>query len=969
MSTEFITYPSFGHIPTYPTFTALPAVASQGDLAITLDTLTLYIYNAALPGWQAIGSPGDVLSIGTLDGNAPSVNGATILAGALILQSASVLYPGLVNTNTQSFAGNKTFTGTISASNLSGTNTGDVTLTAVGSSPNANAASLSGQVLTLQPASGSFPGVVSTTTQSFAGNKTFTGAISASNLSGTNSGDVTIGTANGLSLVGQALSLGLASTSTTGALSSTDWNTFNSKAPSGAYLTGLTGDIQASGAGVAPSTILFIQGNPIYNTTGTVNVVFSASPTLTGTLNAGSGVFSSTLSASNLSGTNTGDQTITLTGDVTGSGTGSFATTIASNVVSNSKLAQMPTLTLKGNNTGGTANASDLTVSQVQSLLSVPTSSSPLPLNAGGTGTSAASANAAFNALSPLTTKGDLLGFSTVNARLPVGTDGQNLVADSTQPLGIKWASATAGTSVIGTIDGNGASANGLSISGVTLYAQSASASNPGMINTTTQSFAGDKTFTGTISASNLSGTNSGDVTLGNVGSSPNLNAASLSGQVLTLQPASSGFPGVVTTGTQTFAGNKTFTGTISASNLSGTNTGDQTITLTGPVTGSGTGSFATTIGNNVVTLGNIAQIGGPSFLGNSGGVTSNVAVLNATTATSMLNLFTSSLQGLVPSSGGGTTNFLRADGTFAAPSGSFTNPMTTLGDIIYEDNTPTAVRLAGNTTSTKKFLTQTGTGSVSAAPGWGTIAAGDVPTLNQNTTGTAANITATSNSTLTTLSSLSLPGSQVSGAVATATAPGTGSAHGAVTLDSSGHFQSVAPGTSGNVLTSNGTDWASTAPAAGPTGSYWSGYTGGTNFTVSASSYTDFSNSGGNAVTQRTGSGITVTAAGSNLPGITWTPASSSAVYLITAFCAPHPGTLNNVSLRLYDGSTEITQVGWYQSTSVPVRLTAVYAPATSSAVTVKLQACASSSSTVTISAQGQVSEGLIEWTLVRIV
>ncbi len=37
-------------------------------------------------------------------------------------------------------------------------------------------------------------------------------------------------------------------------------------------------------------------------------------------------------------------------------------------------------------------------------------------------------------------------------------------------------------------------------------------------------------------------------------------------------------------------------------------------------------------------------------------------------------------------------------------------------------------------------------------------------PTFNQNTTGTAANITATTNSTITTLSFLSLPGSQVSG-------------------------------------------------------------------------------------------------------------------------------------------------------------------------------------------------------------
>jgi hypothetical protein len=41
---------------------------------------------------------------------------------------------------------------------------------------------------------------------------------------------VTIGTANGLSLAGQVLSLGLSSASATGALSSTDWNTFNSKA-------------------------------------------------------------------------------------------------------------------------------------------------------------------------------------------------------------------------------------------------------------------------------------------------------------------------------------------------------------------------------------------------------------------------------------------------------------------------------------------------------------------------------------------------------------------------------------------------------------------------------------------------------------------------------------------------------------------------------------------------------------------
>ena len=41
--------------------------------------------------------------------------------------------------------------------------------------------------------------------------------------------------------------------------------------------------------------------------------------------------------------------------------------------------------------------------------------------------------------------------------------------------------------------------------------------------------------------------------------------------------------------------------GAVTGSNLSGTNTGDQTITLTGDVTGSGTGSFATTIGSDKV--------------------------------------------------------------------------------------------------------------------------------------------------------------------------------------------------------------------------------------------------------------------------------------------------------------------------------------------------------------------------------
>lgn len=40
----------------------------------------------------------------------------------------------------------------------------------------------------------------------------------------------------------------------------------------------------------------------------------------------------------------------------------------------------------------------------------------------------------------PLTTKGDLFGFDTADARIPIGTNGHILTADSTETLGLKWA-------------------------------------------------------------------------------------------------------------------------------------------------------------------------------------------------------------------------------------------------------------------------------------------------------------------------------------------------------------------------------------------------------------------------------------------------------------------------------------------------------------------------------------------------
>lgn len=93
----------------------------------------------------------------------------------------------------------------------------------------------------------------------------------------------------------------------------------------------------------------------------------------------------------------------------------------------------------------------------------------------------------------------------------------------------------------------------------------------------------------------------------------------------------------------------------------------------------------------------------------------------------------------------------------------------------------------------------------------------------------TVGNISATSNSTLTTLSALSLPGSQVSGNIAgnagnvtgTVAVPNGGTGATSLTVNNvilgngTSAVQVVAPGTSGNVLTSNGTTWTSSAPAA----------------------------------------------------------------------------------------------------------------------------------------------------------
>lgn len=129
--------------------------------------------------------------------------------------------------------------------------------------------------------------------------------------------------------------------------------------------------LSASGGGTVTS-FTFTNAN------GVSGVVTNATttPALTislGAITPSSVVSSGTVTGSNITGTNTGDQTITLTGDVTGSGTGSFAATIGNDKVTYAKMQNVSaTQKVVGRNTAGSGDPEEVSLTELLDWIGSP---------------------------------------------------------------------------------------------------------------------------------------------------------------------------------------------------------------------------------------------------------------------------------------------------------------------------------------------------------------------------------------------------------------------------------------------------------------------------------------------------------------------------------------------------------------------------------------------------------------------
>ena len=561
--------------------------------------------------------------------------------------------------------------------NLTGTNSGDITLAGTGTY-----LSLSGQAITQNPidlstanatgvlAAARFPALAGdvTTVAGALGTTIANNAVTYAKMQNTTAASVLLGrNSTGAGAVGEiTLGAGLAMSN--------------------------LGVLSASGSGGTVTSVSVVTANGVSGTVATPTTTPAITLTL-GAITPSSVAATGTVSGSNISGTNSGDVTLAgtgtylslagqaitqnpidlssanasgtlaaarfpaLTGDVT-TVAGALGTTIGAGKVTYAKIQNEANNTILGNVSGAAAAPSEVTAAQLKTLINL-TGTNSGDITLAGTGTylslsgqaitqnpidlSTANATgvlaaARFPALAgDVTTVAGALGTTIANNAVTYAKM-QNTTAAS-----VLLGRNSTGAGAIGEITLGGGlamSAGGVlsaTGSGGTVTSVSVTTANgvSGVVATPTTTPAITLTLgaitptsvaaTGTVTGSNISGTNSGDVTLAGTGT-----YLSLTGQAITQNPID-----------------------LSSANASGVLAAGRFPALTGDVT-TVAGALATTIGAGKVTYAKIQNETNNTILGNVSGISAAPAELTSAQIKTLLNL-TGTNSGDVTLAGTGT--------------------------------------------------------------------------------------------------------------------------------------------------------------------------------------------------------------------------------------------------------------------------------------------------------------------------